>query len=153
MGPKLRHCCAVLSCFSHVQLFVTLWTVACQAPLSMGFSRQEYWSGLLCPSPGELPDPGIKPASLVSLALQADSLPTEPPGKSKLRQYFYLIRIFKNCYKILTISTFPFWFQIQLIISFACPPLYSLICPFKYRHVVYCTKNAYIYHLSLQETA
>ena len=50
------------------------WTVACQAPLSMGFSRQEYWSGLPFPSPGDLPDPGIKPGSP---ALQADDLPTE----------------------------------------------------------------------------
>ena len=56
----------------------TPWTVACQAPLSMGFSRQEYQSGLPFPSPGDLPDPGIK---LRSLALQADSLPSEPPGK------------------------------------------------------------------------
>ena len=48
---------------------VTLWTVARQAPLSMGFSRQEYWSGLLCPPPGELRDPGIEPASLRSPAL------------------------------------------------------------------------------------
>ena len=46
---------------SHVQLFVTLWTVTYKAPLSMGFSRQEYWSGLPFPSPGDLPDPGIKP--------------------------------------------------------------------------------------------
>ena len=52
---------AVLSCFSRVQLFVTLWTVACQAPLSMGFSRQEYWSGLSCPPLGDRPDPGIEP--------------------------------------------------------------------------------------------
>ena len=49
----------------------TPWTLACQAPLSMGFSRQEYWSGLPCPPPGDLPDPGIKPASPVALALQA----------------------------------------------------------------------------------
>ena len=61
----------MLSHFSRVQLFATLWTVAHQAPLSMGFSRQEYWSGLLCPSPGYLPHPGIKPQSP---ALQADSL-------------------------------------------------------------------------------
>ena len=54
---------------SHVQLFVTLWTIAHQAPLSMGFSRQEYWSGLPCPPPGHLPDPGIKPISLMSPAL------------------------------------------------------------------------------------
>ena len=52
----------VLNHFTHVPLFVTLWTVARQAPLSMGFSRQEYWSGLPRPPPGALPDPGIKPA-------------------------------------------------------------------------------------------
>ena len=56
----------VLSHFSHVRLSVTLWTVAHQPALSMGFSRQEYWSGLLCPSPGGLPNPGIKPLSHVS---------------------------------------------------------------------------------------
>ena len=55
----------------------TPWTVACRASLSMGFSRQEYWSGLSFPSPGALPDPGIEPRSPAS---QADSLPTEPPG-------------------------------------------------------------------------
>ena len=59
----------MLSRFSHVQLFVTLWTVARQVPLSMGFSRQEYWSGLPSPSPGDLPDPGIEPTSLMSSAL------------------------------------------------------------------------------------
>ena len=52
--------------FSHVQLFATLWTVAHQAPLSMGFSRQEYWSELPFPSPGDLSNPGIKPESLTS---------------------------------------------------------------------------------------
>ena len=61
---------------SHVQLFVTSWTIACQPPPSIGFSRQEYWSGLPFPSPGDLPDPGIKPRSP---ALQADPLPSEPP--------------------------------------------------------------------------
>ena len=64
----------VFSCSNHVQLFATPWTVAHQAPLSMGFSRQDYWSGLPCPSPGDLPGPGIEPASLGSLALQVDSL-------------------------------------------------------------------------------
>ena len=54
---------------SHVKLFRTPWTVAYQAPLSMQFSRQEYWIGLPFPSPGDLPDPGMKPASLVSPAL------------------------------------------------------------------------------------
>ena len=64
--------------FSHIQLFATPWTVAHLAPLSMLFSRQEYWSRLACPPPGDLPDPGIE---FVSPALQADSLPTVPPGK------------------------------------------------------------------------
>ena len=59
----------MLSRFSHVQLFVTLWTVALQAPLSMGLFRQEYWSGLPCPPPGDLPIPGIEPKSLKSPAL------------------------------------------------------------------------------------
>ena len=54
---------------SHVQLFVTQWNAARQAPLSMEFSRQEYWSGLSCPPPGDLSDPGIKPMSLMSPAL------------------------------------------------------------------------------------
>ena len=58
----------VLSCLSPVQLHVMLWTVAHQVPLSIGFSRQEYWSGLPCPSPGELPDPGMEPASPMSPA-------------------------------------------------------------------------------------
>ena len=70
----MRAC--LLSCFSHVRLFMTLWIVAHQAPLSMGFPRQEYWSGLPCLPPGDLPDPGIE---LVAPALQANSLSTEPP--------------------------------------------------------------------------
>ena len=63
---------------SRIRLFVTPWTVAHQAPLSMGFFRREYWSGLPFPSTGDLPNPGIKPGSP---ALQADSLPPEPPRK------------------------------------------------------------------------
>ena len=69
---------AIVKLLNRVQLFVTPWAVAHQAPMSVEFSRQEYWSGLPCPSPGDLPDPGIEP---VSPALQADSLPSEPPGK------------------------------------------------------------------------
>ena len=64
---------------SPVQLFATPWTVAHQDPTSMGFSKQEYWSGLPFPSPGDLPDPGIEPGSPT---LKADALPSEPPGKS-----------------------------------------------------------------------
>ena len=63
---------------SPVRLFVTSWTVAYQAPLSMGVSRQEYWSGLPFPSPGDLPDPGIEPGFPT---LEADALTSEPPGK------------------------------------------------------------------------
>ena len=61
--------CYVLSHFSHVQLFVTLWTIARQAPLFMGFSKQEYWSGLPCPPPRDLPNLGIEPMSLTFSAL------------------------------------------------------------------------------------
>ena len=78
MGP---HNLFVFSCFSRVWLFVTPWTVAYQASLSIGFSRQEYWSRLPCPIPGDLPNPGIKPTSPASPALQADSLPAQPLGK------------------------------------------------------------------------
>ena len=74
------HAC-MLSHFSCVQLFATLWTVACQAPLSMGFSRQEYWSGLPSPPPGDLPNPGIEPISPASPALAGRFFTTEPPGK------------------------------------------------------------------------
>ena len=71
---------------SRARLFATPWTVAYQAPLSMGFSRQEYWSGLPFPSPGDLPDPEIKPRSP---ALQADALISEPPGCSlNHKEYF-----------------------------------------------------------------
>ena len=66
---------------SRVRLFATPWTLAYQDPQSMGFSRQEYWSGLPFPSPGDLPDPGFEPGSP---ALQADTLPSEPPGSPAL---------------------------------------------------------------------
>ena len=78
---------SVVTCFfmlvlSHVWFFVTPWTIAHQAPLSMGFSRQEYWNGLPSPPPGDLPNPGIKPTSPVSLALAGEFFTTEPPGKT-----------------------------------------------------------------------
>ena len=75
--------CDKVKSLSCVQFFVTLWTVAYQALPSMGFSRQEYWSGLLFPSPGDPPNPGIKPGSP---ALQADTSPSgEPPENLTLR--------------------------------------------------------------------
>ena len=70
-------CHAMLSNFSPVRLFATPWNVACQTLLSMEFSRQEYWSGLPFPSSGDLSNPGIEPGSPT---LQADALPSEPPG-------------------------------------------------------------------------
>ena len=73
----LCECCH----FSRVQVFVTPWTIARQAPVSMEFSRQEYWSGLPCPAPGDLPNPGTKPTSLTSPALAGGFLPLAPPGK------------------------------------------------------------------------
>ena len=75
---------AVLSHFSHVRLFVILWTVARQAPLSTGFSRQEYWSGLPCPSLGDLPYPGVEPVLLTSLHWQVGSSPLTPVGKLRI---------------------------------------------------------------------
>ena len=77
---------------SHVRVFATPWTVAYQAPPSVGFSRQEYWSGLPFPSPGDLPEPSIESGSP---SLQADTLPSEPPGKSilmreKHKLHYYL---------------------------------------------------------------
>ena len=74
-----------VSVCSVVSDFATPWTEACQAPLSMGFSRQEYWSRLSFPTPGCLLDPGIKPESLVSPSLAGDSLPPVPREKSDLR--------------------------------------------------------------------
>ena len=78
--PQMPQTCVYVLCvstLSPVQLFVTPWTVAHQAPLSMGFSRQESWSGLPCSPPGDLPDPGIEPESLVSPALTGGFFTTE----------------------------------------------------------------------------
>ena len=71
---SLRAC--MPSCFSHVCLCATLWSIARQASLSMRFSRQEYWSGLPCPPPGDLLDPGVKPMSLCLAALASGLFPT-----------------------------------------------------------------------------
>ena len=72
--------CMHAQSFSHVQLFATLWTLACQAPWSMGFSIQKYWSGLLFPLPWDLPNPGIEPKSP---AFQGDPLPLSHLGSQK----------------------------------------------------------------------
>ena len=94
---------------SHVRLFVTPWTVAHQTPPSMGFSRQEYWSGLPFPSPGDLPDPGIEPRSP---ALRADALLSQLPGNSiYMRRYTVLVFFFLTYFTLYNRLQFypPHW--------------------------------------------
>ena len=90
----------VLNHLSHVQLFVTPWTVACQAPLSMGFSRQEYWSGWPCPLPGDFPSPGVESMSLMYPALVSrfftTGAPWEAPFSSvKEEQYLHCVGLIR----------------------------------------------------------
>ena len=89
---------------SRVQLFATPWTVAHQGSPSMGFSRQEYWSGLPFPSPGDLPDPGIEPRSP---ALQADALTSEPPGKPQQHMKILTKKVenLPKCFPLLQVVT------------------------------------------------
>ena len=84
VAKVLSHSCEQVKLLSHVQLFVTPWTIAHQAPPSMEFSKQEYWSGLAFPPPGDLPNPGIKPGSP---ALRADALISELPGNPIWESY------------------------------------------------------------------
>ena len=81
-GKLFLEVCCVLSRFGRVQSLTTPWTVARQAPLSTGFSKQEHWNGLPCPPPRDPPNPGLEPASLMSPALPVDSSPLAPPGGS-----------------------------------------------------------------------
>ena len=98
------------------------WTVACQAPLSMGFSRQDYWSGLPCPPPEDLPHPGIEPASITSLLdWQEGSLPLAPPGKP-------YVFIYCSPFKVITKLDLPVVYNIFLyLIYFIHSSLYLLI--------------------------
>ena len=79
-------CVRVLSSFSRVWLFVTIWPVAHQGPLSMGFSRQEYWNGLLCPPSGDLPDPGIEPTSFTSPTLAGGFFTTSATWEAHIHE-------------------------------------------------------------------
>ena len=90
--PKKQEHSLHAQSLNRVQLFLTPWTVACQAPLSTGFSRQEYWNGLPFPPPGDLPDPGIKRSSPGSPALAGGFFTTAPPGKPKN------LTAFPNCF-------------------------------------------------------
>ena len=87
--------CVHAQSLSRVRLFVTLWTEACQAPLSMGFPRQEYWSGLPFSSPGDLSDSETEP---VSPALAAGLLTTEPPGKPQTVKQMVYFRL--SCFSM-----------------------------------------------------
>ena len=85
-------CVHMLSCFHRVWLFAILWTVALQASLSVGFSRQEYWSGLPCPPPGDLPEAGIEPMSLSSPALAGGFFTTSTTWEAQVPSYLLLTR-------------------------------------------------------------
>ena len=93
---------------SRVRLFVTPWAEAYQAPPSMEFSRQEYYSDLPFPSPGDLPDPGIEPRTP---ALQADTLPFEPSGKPNSGKFFSQTNVIALHLEYLSHSVCPFFFQ------------------------------------------
>ena len=103
--------CVQSQLLSHVQLFVTPWIVACQAPLSTGLPRQECWNKMLFLSPRDLPDPGIKPASL---AWQADSLPLSHQGNPVYSLYHYSMPEWK--WKSLTIRIFRSFFGALYVI-------------------------------------
>ena len=101
--------CCVLGHFSRVRLFATLWTVAHQDPLSMGFSRQEYWNGLSCPPPGDLPNPRIEPASLMSPTLTGEFF----TGTTYGRIHHFLPDGFNWALDLLTLMLWSLISQIQ----------------------------------------
>ena len=103
----------ILNRSSHVWLFTTSWTVACPAPLSMGFSRQEYWSGLPCPPSGDPPDPGIKPSSLTSSALES--------------RFFTTSANWEACYISISVSTFLYTHTYILLLCLLCRTLSDIV--------------------------
>ena len=123
---KIELPCAVLSRFSCVRLFATLRTIACQALLSMGFSRQEYWNGLSCPPPGDLPNSGIEPMSLTSSALVGRFFTTSTTWEADPE--IPLLHIYSKKTKILTYMEYysaiknkivPFvvtWMDLEIVI-------------------------------------
>ena len=97
----LSYAC-MLSRFSDVQLCATLWIAACQSPLTMGFSRQEYWSGLPCPPPGDLSDPGVELLSLSSTALTDVLFPTSATWEAQICTYLFRFLLYsRNKHNIL----------------------------------------------------
>ena len=112
----------VLSSFSHVWLCATIWTVACQAPLSMGFSKQQCWSGLPCPSPGDFPIPGIEPGSLMSPALAVGFFTTSATWETLRGHYLNIKRC--SC-----------WQELDKLVGILWLSLYSLVRNEKLCHV------------------
>ena len=124
---RIDICTCMLSCFSHVQLFATPWTVAHQAPLSMGFPRQEYWSRLLCPSPGDIPHPRIELVSLMSPALADGFFTTSATWEyTRIDWYFQIHWNWCNLYSIVNIMHFIL--PISLSCSILCEYNNPLIC-------------------------
>ena len=120
---KQTYMCAKM--LSHIWLSATLWAVACQAPLSMGFSREEYWSGLPCLPPGHLPHPGLKLHLLHLLHWQVGSLPLAPPGKPR-HACVWLFKKILNGIQFKAIEPYFYnWASCTLIFRF-CPLVFSL---------------------------
>ena len=120
---NIHHLVAVwlLSC---VRFFVTPWTVALQALLSTGFLRQEYWSGLPCPRPGDLSHPGME---LTSLALQVNSFPLMPPGKTHIISYRYRKKEKKKVFSFV-VRTFTIYFLSNFQIYHTAMPTIVICC-------------------------
>ena len=112
----------MLSHFSHVRLFVTLWTIAHQGPLSTGFSRQKYWSELLCLPLVDLLDQDIEPAALVSPALTGRFLPILPPGKPRCKVRLFISDL--SCF--LREDCIAINFDLRTV--FACPIGFAVLC-------------------------
>ena len=124
---------------SHVRLFVTPWTVAPQAPLSMGFPRQEYWSGWPFPPPGELPNPGVEPTSPVSPVLAGRFFTTEPPGKP----YVLLSSLLNNMFNIALHN----WWIFSTLDTFL---KHSHIQALEMKALFFLVQNTLSIHLGLQ---
>ena len=161
MNSEYKEHVCVLSCFSHVQFFATPWTVILQAPLSMGFSRQEYWSGLSFQTPGHLPHPGIKP---MSPALQADSSPLnhqESPILLQISFLFFVLFFLRRRKKAVLFSYKALLYPRHLIIHKRQTVIYEIVLPpTKGLNIRLCwdlpiiafippSKLLYIYHTSL----
>ena len=136
------HAC-VQSLFSHVWIFVTLWTVLHQAPLSMGFSRQESWSRLPCPPPGDLPDPGIEHVSLTSPALAGRFFTTNATWEPHLSLQGSLINITdlllnSICFNSDLLSHVPWFYYLEIYFPLflnthkVAISIYTIKCLFRY---------------------